>query len=194
MVSLARRVWITACTGTGKSTLAAQLAHIGQCRHIELDALHWEADWTPAATAVFRQRVAAAIDEPAWIVDGNYTVVSDVYLPRVEMVIWLDYSFTRILLRLLRRTFKRAMWREVLWQHNQESLLRVLGPDSIVLWLCKTYWKRKREVPARIEALRARGVRIVHFRHPQETEQWVAALKLNQDLYPPSIPTTGDCR
>jgi len=121
-------------------------------------------------------------------------VVSDVYLPRVEMVIWLDYSFTRILLRLLRRTFKRAMWREVLWQHNQESLLRVLGPDSIVLWLCKTYWKRKREVPARIEALRARGVRIVHFRHPQETEQWVAALKLNQDLYPPSIPTTGDCR
>jgi adenylate kinase family enzyme len=44
-------------SGSGKTTLARALAALFGCPHVELDALHWEPDWTPAAPEVFRARV-----------------------------------------------------------------------------------------------------------------------------------------
>jgi len=193
-----RRIWITACTGAGKSTLATQLAARLDLRHVELDALNWEAGWQAAPTAVFRERVAKALETPAWVVDGNYGVVSDLYLEQVEMVLWLDYGFVTNMLRLLKRTVRRVARREVLWQGNRESAWRTLSADSILWWLCKTYWKRKRDVPVLLDLLEARGVQVVRLRHPGEATRWLRALEadsgLNRDASRLSIPTTGDCR
>ncbi len=40
--TLGQRIVVVGTTGSGKTTLAAQLALIAGCPHIELDALHWE--------------------------------------------------------------------------------------------------------------------------------------------------------
>jgi len=47
-------------TGSGKTTLAAELARRLECQHVELDALSWEADWQQAPLDVLRDRVARA--------------------------------------------------------------------------------------------------------------------------------------
>ena len=50
------RIVVVGVTGSGKSTLARQLAERYGVRHVELDALNWEANWVPAPTEVLRAR------------------------------------------------------------------------------------------------------------------------------------------
>src|SRR6185503_245643 len=109
-------------TSSGKSTLAAQIARRLHFCFIELDALHWEPNWTEGPPGVFRERVRKAIQAPAWVVAGNYHVVRDLIWPNAEVVIWLDYSLLRIFRQLTQRTFKRWWTQELLWGTNRETL------------------------------------------------------------------------
>ena len=102
-----KRIVVIGSTSSGKSTLAKQLADRFNYDFIELDALHWEADWKEASLEDFRARVEAAIQAQAWVVAGNYHVVRDLVWSKAEAVIWLDYSLWRIFWQLTRRTFKR---------------------------------------------------------------------------------------
>ncbi len=56
-----KRVAIIGTTGSGKTILAARVADLLQCPHIELDALFWLADWKPVPSEDFRRRVREAI-------------------------------------------------------------------------------------------------------------------------------------
>ncbi len=42
-----QRIYVVGTTGSGKTTLARQLARRLGISHLELDALHWDANWTP---------------------------------------------------------------------------------------------------------------------------------------------------
>ncbi|MGH3731490.1 MAG: hypothetical protein ACRDTU_22510 [Micromonosporaceae bacterium] len=39
---------VVGCSGSGKSTVARRLSDVLGVSHIELDALHWGLDWSPA--------------------------------------------------------------------------------------------------------------------------------------------------
>src|SRR5205809_1832315 len=88
---LPRRVVVVGTTGSGKTTLAGRLAQRLGVPHVELDALHWEANWVEAGDEVFRERAARALTGSAWVVDGNYSKVRDIVWGRADMVVWLDY-------------------------------------------------------------------------------------------------------
>ena len=51
-----RRIAVVGTSGSGKTTLARRLAQRLGIPHVELDALHWEPDWTPAPRDVSRAR------------------------------------------------------------------------------------------------------------------------------------------
>src|SRR5579871_6058918 len=91
LATAAHRIVVVGSTGSGKTTLARHLACRLHLAHVELDALHWDANWVPAPTPIFRERVDAALSGPAWAVDGNYSKVRDIVWPRADTVIWLDY-------------------------------------------------------------------------------------------------------
>ena len=110
---LGPRIVVIGTTGSGKTTLARQLAILRGCRHIELDALHWEPGWEAAPLAVFRARVATAIRAEHWVLDGNYSKTYDLVWGRATAVVWLDYSLAVILRRLARRTLRRLITRSV---------------------------------------------------------------------------------
>lgn len=55
-----RRISVVGVTGAGKTTLARRLSDLLDVPHVELDALHWEPNWTPAPVDVFRDRVTEA--------------------------------------------------------------------------------------------------------------------------------------
>ena len=171
-----RRIVVIGNTSSGKSTLAHKLATRFGLDFIELDALHWEPGWQEAPLEVFRERVGKATKAPAWVVAGNYHVVRDLIWPKAEAVIWLDYSLHQIFWQLTRRTFKRWWTQELLWGTNRETLskhFRIWSQNSLYKWLFKTYWRRKRETPLLLDLPEHRHIKLFHFKHPKEVDQWL---------------------
>lgn len=110
-----RRVHIVGTSGAGKTIFAASLAHRLAVPHVEIDALAWGPDWGETPRGELRQRLAAALAGPSWVVDGNYGFLRDLVWSRADTVVWLDFSFAVVMGRVLRRTAGRVLRREELW-------------------------------------------------------------------------------
>lgn len=171
------RIAVVGSTGSGKTTLARQLARQLSLAHVELDALHWDPNWTQAPTPVFRARTAAALAGSAWAVDGNYSKVRDIVWARAGIVIWLDYALPLILWRLSRRTLWRLLTRVELWNGNREHFREVFfSRDSIILWALTTYRRRRREYPTLFARPEYAHLAVVQLRAPRSTRRLLAAI------------------
>jgi adenylate kinase family enzyme len=170
-----QRIVIVGTTGSGKTTLAATLSTRLGIPHIELDALHWGSDWIGVPDEIFRERVTAALAAPAWVTDGNYSVVRDLLWSCADTLIWLDYSFFITLSRLWRRTWRRILTQEPIWHNNRETLgSAFFTRESIFLWLFKTYRRHRREYPQQMARPEHAHLRVIRLRHPRQTRAWLA--------------------
>ena len=168
----AKRIVIVGTSGSGKTTFAKQLAAILDYPRIELDNLYWKENWTPTDRAIFAEKVKSAIAREHWVLDGNYSYVREMIWARADMVIWLNYGFFTTLWRVVSRTIRRSLTREVLWQGNRESLLlSFFSRESIILWMLKTYWKRRREYPAYFRDPENRHLQVKILTKPHEADQ-----------------------
>jgi adenylate kinase family enzyme len=92
-----QRINVVGTSGSGKTTFAIELARRLDVPHIEIDEMFWGPGWTPTSRDALRERLAAALDGPAWVVDGNYGSVRDVVWSRADTVVWLDYPLRLVL-------------------------------------------------------------------------------------------------
>ncbi|MBI2724239.1 MAG: adenylate kinase [Chloroflexi bacterium] len=185
-----RRIVILGTTGSGKTTLGRRLSASLSLRHVELDALHWEPDWVEADPETMRRRLTTALEEAdEWVTDGNYTgIISDLTWTRADLIIWLDYSFARVMRRLFWRSLRRGVLREELWSGNRERLAaNFASRDSLFLWARKTHWRHRREYPPRFGRL-APQARVLRMRDPRATER--LARSLERTAAPPPAPAT----
>ncbi len=172
------RIHIIGPAGAGKTSLAAEIAAALQIPHIELDSIFWLDNWVSLDRETFRRKVSEALSTPQWVVDGNYSSkVQDIVWGSAQVVLWLDYPFLLVLSRLLRRTFRRAFTRELLWGNNRESLTKsFFSRDSLILYFLRTY-KKKREQYARLSvSSEFSDLQFVRLRSPRQARQWVEAL------------------
>ncbi|MGA0610504.1 AAA family ATPase [Caldimonas sp. KR1-144] len=140
------RYVIIGTSGCGKSTLARALAKAQQAPHVELDALHWAADWTPRRKSEFIEGVRAATQAERWVADGNYGVVRDVLWSRATHIVWLNFGRGVVIARVIGRTLRRSLLGEPLWSGNRETLRRAFfSRESIVLWSLTTFHKNRRK-------------------------------------------------
>ncbi len=82
-------------------------------------------------------RVDAATEGPGWVVDGNYSVVRDVVWAKADAVVWFDLPYVTVLARVVRRTVRRSLTREELWNGNREPFSNLWSLDpkkSIIAW------------------------------------------------------------
>jgi len=172
-----RRIVVIGTSGSGKTTLARRLSDRLDLVHIELDELHWGPNWSEPPLEQFRARVAEAVSQEAWALDGNYSKVRDIVWARADTIVWLDYSLPRIMGQLLGRTLRRSLKQEELWAGNQESLrTSFFSRDSILLWALTTYRRRRRNYPRLLAEPRHSHLQVVHLRSPREMERWLASL------------------
>ncbi|HEY7349423.1 MAG TPA: hypothetical protein VH599_14000 [Ktedonobacterales bacterium] len=172
-----QRIVVVGTTSSGKSTLASQLGERLGLPHVELDALYWDANWTPAAPDVFRERVAQALGVDGWVVDGNYHMVRDIVWQRANTIIWLDYPLPLILWRLARRTIWRITRRPELWNGNRETWRGTFfSRDALFIWILQTYKRRRLEYPELFARPEHAHLAIARFRSPRATQQWLASL------------------
>lgn len=171
------RILVVGTTGSGKTTLAGQIADRLGYPHIEQDALNWGPNWTMRPNAVFRDLVEQATRGEFWVIDGNYSRSRDITWSRADTVVWLDYSLPLILWRLWWRTLKRTLGREELWNGNRERLwTHFFTRDSLFLWALKTYRRRRQEYPALLNAPENTHLALVHLRSPRQTRKWLLTI------------------
>lgn len=164
--------------GSGKTTLARRLAALLDLPCVELDALFHGPGWT--ASPDFEARVAEAVAEPGWVIDGNYfNRGADAVLAASDLVVWLDVPLAVCLWRLALRTARRYATREQLWNGNREGLRQaVLAPDGLFRYAIAVHGLRRREFPERLAGLnyvRLRGSRGVESLVGELTAQLVSA-------------------
>ncbi len=172
-----QKIVVVGTTSSGKSTLAKAIAEKIGAKTIDLDYLHWEPNWVEAPNEVFRERVEKATASNDWVAAGNYHVVRDIVWARAQAIIWLDYPFHIVFWRLLTRTIRRVATKERLFSDNVENFwaqAKFWSNDSLFNWLFKTYWRRKREYPLLFSQPENAHLTVVHFKHPKETEKWLA--------------------
>ncbi|MFC4454869.1 AAA family ATPase [Deinococcus sonorensis] len=170
-----RRVIVTGTTGSGKTTLARAVAGKLGVPHAEQDAWNHLPGWQEAPLEQFRASVARFTAQDGWVMDGNYTKAQDIGWARADTLIWLDYPAPLVFWRLLRRTLRRGLTREELWNGNREQLgLNLLSRDGILAWFFRTHWQRRRTVPAQLA--RFPHLQVLHFSTPNEAERWLRQL------------------
>jgi adenylate kinase family enzyme/GNAT superfamily N-acetyltransferase len=174
----AQRIVVVGTSGCGKTVFARLLAQSLRCPCVELDELYWGPQWTPKPDAEFQCLVEAAARAPRWVADGNYGRVRDILWPRATTIVWLNYSFQRVLLRALRRTLGRMITREPLWHGNKESVrLSFFSRKSILLWVISTFHRRRTE----LAGLRASGkhphLSWVELRRPKDAEPYLRSFQ-----------------
>lgn len=172
-----RRISVVGTTGSGKTTLARAISRRLGIPHVELDALHWEPNWVEAPDTLFRERTERALSGDSWVVDGNYSQTRDIVWGTADTVIFLDYPLPMMLWRLTRRTLRRILRGEELWNGNKESIRSAFfSRDSIFLWLLTTYRRRRREYTELFSRPEYAHMALFHFRTPRQTEQWLRVL------------------
>lgn len=172
-----QRVVVVGTSGSGKTTVAAKIAETLGLKHIELDAIHWQENWTELPDDEFREQVAKAIRVDGWVADGNYKPVRDLLWRRADTLVWLDLSFRVVFWRVMKRTLRRVWTREELWNGNKEDLSALFGRYAMPVWVIRTYWRRKRDYPEIISQPEYSHLRLVHLKTVGETRGWLDGLK-----------------
>src|SRR3954452_17616221 len=70
--SILYRVLVIGCSGSGKSTVARELARITGLPAVHLDLHYWRPDWTEPDKVLWSAEIASLVAQPRWIMDGNY--------------------------------------------------------------------------------------------------------------------------
>lgn len=171
------RVSVVGCSGSGKSTIAAELAERLGTTHLELDAVFHQPGWTPLPSEEFRAQVGAVVERDRWVVDGNYSTVRDLVWARADTVVWLDLPRRAVMPQLLRRTVVRALTRRELWNGNREPVTGMLRWDpelSILRWAWTTHAKHHERYLAAMHAPEHAHLRFVRLRSRAEIRRWLA--------------------
>ena len=174
------RIIVVGTTCSGKSTLAENLGKKLNLDYVELDALYWQPNWVGTPDEEFAKKVDNATLGTRWVVAGNYSRTRPITWSRAQVIIWLDYSLPLIYWRLITRTIRRNLSRELLWGTNRDRFwihFKLWSDESLVKWLFKTYWRRKREIPALFENPEYGHLKVLHFTSPKETNEWFENLK-----------------
>ncbi len=177
-LSPGQRFVIVGTTGSGKTTLADQIAQTLHLPHIELDALFWGPNWTKPPREEFRQRVSAALTGPRWVLDGNYSMARDIIWRQADVLIWLDYSLPLVWGRLFRRALRRIGRQETLWNGNRETWRsQFFSRDSLFLYALTSRKKHHRTYPALLAQAEYAHLQVYRQRSPRVTDDWLQTLQ-----------------
>ena len=167
------RINVVGTSGSGKSTFCKKLSKILSLPYIEMDAIFWGPNWYWPDDEEFFANLKNELSHDAWILDGNYTRTIPIKWENAQMVIWLDYSFTRTLLQAIKRAFLRSLTGEELWANtgNKESFRKsFFSKDSIILWTIKTHKKVRKKYEQFMVNEAYSYIEFVRLKSPEEAE------------------------
>ncbi|QDP39592.1 DNA topology modulation protein [Radiobacillus deserti] len=168
-----RKIMIIGSGGAGKSTLAKQLGSLLHIPVYHLDSLFWKPGWEAANREEWVQKQLDLMEQDRWILDGNYGATMEVRLQAADTVIFLDYSTTRCLYRIVKR---RIQYHGRTRPDMGEGCPEKLDLDFI-RWVARF---KKEKSPAIKERLKQSSeINIIRLSKPKQTKQFLQDLQQN---------------
>jgi adenylate kinase family enzyme len=161
-----RRVVVLGCAGSGKSTVAAELARRTGLPLVPRDEHYWQPGWTAPPDDACRVTQRGLVAEPARVLDGNYASSFDERLPYADTVIVLETPRWRCLVNVVGRALRR-----------RGTEVAPGCPMTVDRGLLRYVWSFPRVHRPRLEAgLATVGpeVIVVHLRTRRQAQQFVA--------------------
>jgi adenylate kinase family enzyme len=172
-MSTPRRIALIGTSGAGKTTLGCEIARRLNTVFVEIDAIQHQAHWTKATVEELCAGIEAQIGgRDSWVIDDICRrELGDFVSGRVDVILWLDLPLLLKLRRLCRRSWRRVLTREVLWNGNVETWRDVcVGKDSVLVHATLAHFCHRRTFPARPDVQK-----IVRLRAPSEVERWLSS-------------------
>jgi adenylate kinase family enzyme len=167
-----RRILVVGSPGAGKSTFARRLAERLQLPVIHLDLHYWHSGWRPSEVPEWRERVAALVAGPQWIIEGNYSNSYDLRMPRADALIWLDYP---------RRTCMRRVLLRILKDYGRNRPDLPPGcPEQFDSEFIRFVWNfPAKNRPHIVEGIERYGghLRVTRFDHDRDAERFLASVE-----------------
>jgi predicted kinase len=173
------RILILGRTGSGKTTLARELAAALGVPHVELDSLYFGPDFSRAPLSLLRERTSAAIAGDRWVTDGNKRAVRDLVWPRADTIIWLDYPVYVSLWRLAQRARTRtsALSAQAAQTGRRTGLPKqMLEAARGVLTALRSHRGQRRKYPRMFAQPANQHLAVARLRSPRATRQWMARI------------------
>jgi adenylate kinase family enzyme len=170
---VSRRVLVVGPAGSGKTTVAAELARRAGLPFHQLDHLLLAEEWQQLPAAEARAVVSSLVALETWIIDGNYARVRDLAWRRADLVVWLDLPLLTTLPRLFLRTIRRLLTREDLGSGNQESFRRLLSRKSILVWAARSHARLRAEYE-RALTVYGNDVCVIRLRSRRALRAWIS--------------------
>ncbi|TYB38193.1 topology modulation protein [Micromonospora sp. AP08] len=111
------RIAIIGCGGSGKSTVARQLARILDAPLTHLDTTYYDEHWNPLPQDEFTAQQEKLVAGERWIIEGNYAGTLPIRLAAADTVIFLDLPARTCLWGIAQRR-----WRYRGGQHHQDCV------------------------------------------------------------------------
>lgn len=172
IIPRAERILIFGCSGTGKSTLAQELARRFELTYVSMDRdIFWLPGWKLRPREESVQRIRDAVTGERWIMDGNSPSTLPIRLARADMVLW-------------RRPPRGVAIRSVLerwWKYRGQSRPEMAPgcPEKIDLQFLQYIWTfEKREAPQFEEMLAShgRGIPVLTLKSFRESDELLSLL------------------
>jgi energy-coupling factor transporter ATP-binding protein EcfA2 len=182
------RIVVVGRTGSGKTTLARELASVLGFPHVELDALYFGPNFSTAALDVLRERTSGAVAGDRWVTDGNKRAVRDLVWPRADTIIWLDYSLAVSLWRLGRRARRRTsqLSSDAARTGRRRDLPRQLFAAARgVLTALRSHAGQRREYERLFADPANSHLEVARLRSPRATQEWLARMRMASPKSPP---------
>ena len=171
---------IVGSAGAGKTRLAWEIASRTGLPVVHLDLLFWRAGWVPAPREEALRELAAALERPRWILDGNFlpdeNADRDPRFARTDTAVLLDVPRRRCLWRVLSRLVRdRGKHRADLPEGCDE------GFDwALLRWIWRYPKVDRPRVLELLERLRSRGIEVHRLRSDADVEQFLETIVLSR--------------
>jgi adenylate kinase family enzyme len=162
---------ISSASGNGKTTLGRKLAAGLGVPFVELDSLVHGPNWVETPDDELRVLVEPIVAGEGWVIDGVYRgKLGTLVLDAADTIVWLDLPLRVWLPRLLRRTIRRVVRREELWNGNRETFRDAFwGREALVPFALHQHFRRRRIYPAELA-----GLPVVRLRSTHEVDRFMA--------------------
>lgn len=169
-----QRVLVAGTSGSGKTALAVRIGQLLDLPHVEIDSLFHGPSWTVRES--FEHDVESFSSRPRWTTEWQYQPVRAMLAERADLLAWLDLPRRTVMSQVVRRTLRRRINHEALWNGNLEPPLKTFftDPEHIVRWA----WSTHSHSAQRIAEIRMQrpGLTIVQLRSHTDADRWLATV------------------